>query len=201
MCQVAFQLAAHNRRSAAFPFDWVITSFDSIYAFLANEGAFFLDSDKVVFIDNRPIPQLEDGPPVFFVTETVYHFQFLHDFELSPNFMKDYGTIKEKYDRRIKRLLDVLHSNKKVLFIRRGITYQQAILLDDLLHTRYPQLNYTILALDSTEEIKYNWNLERVKNFYLRECIPMRWDGDPEAWLEILNCFPIKPGITDSVID
>ena len=61
----------------------------------------------------------------------------------------------------------MLHSNEKILFIRRGISYQQAFILDDLLHTSYPNLNYAILAVGSTEEMNQNWGLERVKNFYL----------------------------------
>ncbi len=198
MCQVAFQLSTHNQTFATFPFDWVLTPFESLYSFLASEGAFFLDIDKLIFVTGKPSYL---NATMTYIEDTVYHIQFLHDFALSPDFLKNYYGIKAKYDRRLKRLLNELHSTKKILFIRRGISYQQAILLDNLLHNLYPQLTYTIVALDSTEEIKQDWKLGRVKNLYLRELSPWQWYGDTQAWLEILSQFPIKPCSKKVVID
>lgn len=187
MCQVAHQLDVNLLRNVAYPFDWVIIPFPSLYFFIANEGQHFLQPDRLVFFDNHPDAL---GEVKSFVKEMNYQIEFLHDFALSPDFMKDYNEIKEKYDRRVLRFFELLKSTKKILFVRRGITYKEAVSLDKLLRKKYPHLDYTILALDNTEEIKKEWGLKRVKNYYLRELEPWSWVGDPWAWNEILQRFP-----------
>ena len=190
MCQVAHQIEINSMRSAAYPFDWVITPFPSLYFFIANEGRFFLEPDRLVFCEDQP-----DGTGKeikSFIKDLNYHMEFFHDFELSPDFMKDYPAIKEKYNRRIERFFELLRSKKRVLFVRRNLNYKEAVLLDKLLKKKYPQLRYTILALGDTQDMKSNWKLKRVKNFYLRELEPWSWVGDPWAWNEILQQFSLK---------
>ena len=72
MCQVAWQLSHHNLRGPAFPFDWVITPFDSLYLFLMHEGFGFLDRDNLVVVHDE-IPHIEDS---------LYRIKLLHDFEM-----------------------------------------------------------------------------------------------------------------------
>jgi hypothetical protein len=179
LCQVAWQLSHHNLRGAAFPFDWLITPFESLYSFLMIEGANFIARENLVVVYGE-IPHIEDS---------FYRIKFLHDFSMSPVVLENYDDIKKKYDRRIKRFFELLHSNKKVLFIRRGITYEQACRLENFFNTYYPNLNYTILAVGSTEEMNHDWKLEKVRNFYLGE---FGWQGHPDAWIKILNHFPIR---------
>lgn len=190
MCQVAKQLSLHHCRKEAFPFDWIMCPFDGLYRFIANQAEHFLDRDTLIFVDDRPD---YIGGKRSFIEDTVYRMQFLHDFEKPPYFLRNYDKIKAKYDRRVDRFFKVLNSDKNVLFIRRGITYEETVLLDDLIHARYPQLNYTILALNSKLENYENWGLKRVINLYLKEKKPWHWTGDKEAWTEILNQFEIEP--------
>lgn len=191
MCQVAHQLDINNKRGPAYPLDWVIVPFPSLCFFIANEGQLFLQPDQLVLCENQVDGQ-GNGNVQTFIKDLYYQIEFVHDFEYTHDFLKDYATIKEKYDRRVERFFELLNSKKKVLLVRRGINYQQAVLLDELLKQKYPKLNYTILALDNTEEIKQNWGLKRVKNYHLRELTPWNWVGDPWAWQEILSQFPIK---------
>ena len=196
VCQPAGNLHANQMRFQAFPFDWAITPFESIYKFIAGEGKGFLDKETLLF---------NVAVPVFNVTGVLdlrYGVYSVHDFEYSVNdntntpkyfhevTVKNYDAAKAKLERRIKRLFDALHSNKRVLLVRLGITYSEAIRLDALLHTQYPQLDYVIVAIDNSEEAKYDWGLKRVKNFYLER--KTKFESRLEDWTKILTQFPFE---------
>lgn len=198
LCQVPHQLSVHKLRTAAFPFDWAITSFESLYQFIANEGVCFLDSDKIVFVNH---PSDYHANATSYIEDTVYHIQLIHDFELNENYMQDYEKIKSKYDRRVKRLIDALHSDKKILFVRRSMNFEQAVLLDELLHTNYPQLNYTLVALNNSEESLHDWGLQRVRNFRLRDLIPYEWWGHNGDWAAALSQFRLKDPVPQDIFD
>ncbi len=189
-CQVARAMHYNGIRYHAYPFDWLFSPFDSVFEFIAKRGVHFLDKDTLVFVTGKPDYL---GGHRDHILDTVYGLQLLHDFEASPNFLKDYDSMKAKYERRVARFFAALDSKEKILFIRHGITYMQAVLLDQLLHTRYPQLSYTILAVDNTEEMKRDWGLQRVKNVYLRQTEPWVWWGDDAAWKEVLRHYSVTP--------
>lgn len=187
-CHVTDQLVSNDLRGPAFPFDWNLTSFESIFQFIANEGKNFLDKNKVAYVWG---PRLI-GPEWGYIEDTVYHIQFLHDFVIGANFMKNYSTVKSKYDRRVKRFFSALRSNKRLLFVRLGITREEAVRLDDLIHSKYPTLDYTILAVDFTEEMKADWEMERVQNYYIEPIKGPIWLGPADAWKAILSKFALK---------
>lgn len=130
------------------------------------------------------------------VLDTTYNIQLLHDF-YAPNYLQNYFEVKAKYDRRIKRFFDLMLSNKKILFVRLGLTREQTEHIDYIIHALYPSLNYTLLVLNSDEQYTHDadWGLERVRNFYLRQTFPYFWSGDTLAWTEILSQFPVLPSI------
>lgn len=181
-CQVAYQLKENHKRSESFPFDWIQSTFEGVYQFILEEGKNFLSKDHLVFAGNKGN----------YVQDPYYQMLFLHDFESPSDFMKEYDFIKAKYDRRVNRFFQALNSEAPVLLIRLGITREQAALLSELIHTKYPRLNYTILALDHTEEIRENWNIKRVINLYLLQEDPHNWLGDHEDWKRILSQFHIE---------
>lgn len=192
-CQVAWQLEANNMRKFAYPFDWVHTHFDSLINFIVNKGANFLDADKIAVIGPYP-----GDPSRLHVIDVVYGIISYHDFRANPPF-ENYWEVKAKYDRRIKRFFDLLNSNKKVLFVRYGLTRPQVEFLDGLLHFLYPTLSYTILAVNDDPEYLADWGLERVRNFYIQQTLGM-WKGDSARWKEILSAFSLSPkikGISD----
>ena len=78
-------------------------------------------------------------------------------------------------------------TDKRILFIRKRITREHAINLDTILLKIWPHLDYLILALDGSEEAKSDWQLDRVRNFYLRQPVPYVWKGDNDAWKEIFE--------------
>lgn len=188
-CQVAWQLEAHCVRKAAYPFDWLITHSKALNAFLCRKGKGFLNWDKITVIRAYP------GDPAHLeVVDQMYGLVSLHDFLANPP-MENYYEVKAKYDRRLARFFELLNSNKTVLFVRQGSSCAEIKELDSLLHTLYPNLSYTILAVHNFEEYKTDWGLERVKNYFLTQ-IPGDWAGDFDKWGEILGRFIIHPALT-----
>jgi hypothetical protein len=188
-CQVAWQLKLNNLRPYSLPFDWLVIPCSAIIKLLDNNFNNFLAKESLTFINKQPYPHIRDH---------LYSINLLHTFTLSENFLDTYDEVKAKYDKRTARFWHLINQGKKVLFIRKGITKIEAIDLDLVLQRLYPSLEYTILALDATniyysnEEIKENWELERVINIYLKQTEPYTWQGDSKAWKEILSDFDIK---------
>jgi hypothetical protein len=182
-CQVAYQLKKNNLRSCALPFDLLITPFDSLRKLLEHNFDQFLAKNNLAFIT---------GPDKYII-DTQYGVRLIHDFKLSEEFLQDYDTIHDRYARRVKRFYDIIQTNYKIVFIRKNITKQQAQELSTLIHTLFPHLEYTILALATTEEIKQPWDIPHVQNYYLRQKEPYTWKGDDTAWQEILSNIEIKP--------
>lgn len=55
-----------------------------------------------------------------------------------------------------------------------------------------------LVALDGTQEIESDWQLEAVRNYYLRQPQPYIWIGDPEAWKEIF--YALELDVSDSQV-
>ena len=175
-CQVAYQMRLHGIRAEALPFDWNITPFSALEKILKDRFEHFLEKEHLVFIHNEKEK---------YILDTYYGIRFLHDFKLDENFMDDYEKIKIIYERRIERFLNLLQESNHALFIRKKVTKDQAIILRELLKELYPNNNFLILAVDNSDEIKTDWQLENIKNFYLRPPVPLSWKGDASAWEEI----------------
>jgi hypothetical protein len=186
-CQVAIQLEHNGIRHFAYPFDWIVTHAEGLGSFIVNQGAHFLDRDKVVYVG-----EYAGNPPYQFVMDTHYGFESYHDF-LPPHIKGNFEEVKEKFQRRIKRFFALLNSNKKILFIRTDVTRAEAEYLDNIIHTMYPKLVYTFVALNMTDDFRTDWGHPRIKNFYL-EINPAVWQGDSVRWKEILSNFTVtKP--------
>lgn len=185
-CQVTWQLEANGMRKVAYPLDWVVTPYESLLYFISQRGAGFLNQNQLSVIG----PYSGDESRLH-VIDSVYGIETYHDFLSLPP-LSNYAEIKAKYDRRIERLFALLNSKKRVLFVREGSTRTQIEYLDDLIHSSFPKLNFTILAVHHDEDYHLNWGLKRVKNFHLTQ-VEGDWRGDCNKWKEILSQFSVKP--------
>lgn len=184
-CQAAWQLEGSGMRRFAYPFDWLVTPFHGLIPFIANQGAGFLERDKLEIIKTLP------GKATFLhVADLTYDIHFIHDFHGTES-IDNYDKIKSKYERRIQRFFSLMQSNKKILFFRVQVTRDEVIVLDNLIHTTYPNLDYTLVAINDSSDAEHDWGLERVRNFYMRQSID-NWQGDGERWKEILSQFTVK---------
>ncbi len=183
-CQVAFQLEHNGVRTLAHPFDWFHTPIESLLKFIANEGKNFFDLDKIYVMGAYP-----GDPARLQVYDTVYGIISYHDFLSFPH-LSNYAEIKAKYDKRIKRFFNLLQSNQRVLFVRQDVSKEQAEYLDEVLHSTYPNLSYTLIAINNTEEYKTPWNSPRIENFYMESIGD--WRGNFLRWQDILSQFKIN---------
>jgi hypothetical protein len=179
-CEVAHQMIARKLRRYALPFDYLVTTAESVGAMLDQKFAGFLDPGNFVL-------RLEDG----WIEDLRYGTQLLHDFRVTDAFLSDYDMVRERYQRRIDRLFGILESSRRLIFIRKGITREQALELDATLTRLFPHLDYLLVALDGTEEMKSEWHLPRIKNMFLKQAVPWVWTGDDGAWAEIFAALEV----------
>lgn len=174
-CGVAGALQDYQLRDAAYPFDWIVSPFESLCTMFETNFKDFLNKHSLKI---RP-----DGGAVI---DTLYNFEFVHDFpthesinesengastagQIRHNFLEYFANIESKYVRRIERLRNILQSQHKVIFIRnRDITMDQAMAFCNLLETQFPQLDFLLILVDDENKMTINMDLyhPRIKNFY-----------------------------------
>ncbi len=204
-CEGTQQLRNHNLRFEAFPFDWNQTfDIDGLLRILENDFSNFLYKDYLV-------------PQGVFVKNTYYNINFIHDFpnsvtrqasddaeisdlgEILANFSDALPIVKQKYDRRIKRFQEVLLSGKEILFFRTHTTPEEARNFVQRVSAKFAnKLNFTLIILHNYADLRSNWNIQRVKSFYMTEYLfPVFnpnlenlkvWWSDKE-WLQVFQAL------------
>jgi hypothetical protein len=177
-CQPAYQMNRNGIRYYALPFDTLITPFAALQKLLENKFDQFLKPEQL---------ELRGTENDKYILDTYYDVRLLHDFPKEEGFMQEYERIKTTYDRRTARFLTLIAQSKKPLFIRKKITRAEASILVSLLSTLCGHSNFTLLALDGSEEAKENWGIDNVENRHLRQPLPYVWRGDDAAWEEIFS--------------
>ncbi len=158
-CGVAGALRDFKLRNEAYPFDWIVSPFDALYKMFETDFATFLLKESLVIKDKSA------------VVDQLHNFRFVHDFpthghintsehEESPvgtiryDFLNYFDLIKAKYERRIDRFRNRLHSHDKLIFIRnRDISIDQAFDLCALLEARFPSLDFMLVVVDDENKI------------------------------------------------
>lgn len=182
-CAPARHFQRHKLSEARFQLDWCFTPFEALYCALCNDfNGFLLPENMSILDSNETYHEVLDAK---------YNIKFVHDFknydqnyENSSVAIRDYGHNKEKYDRRIKRFYKALSIGKEVYFFRAATKKAEAIVLRDLISKKFPQLTYTLVALNNTPDYKKPWNEPHIKSFFLEdpECASLtdemntRWD-------------------------
>jgi hypothetical protein len=179
-CNLAMALRKFNLRQASYPFDWLISPFESLYQAISEDFQHFFEPNSLTL-------RMSDRYGVL----DYYGFHFVHDLpSTNPNtsesdaidpgenhmlggFLRDdwrdfVPMVQEKYQRRIKRLHDLLSSSEMVYLIRLGdMVRAQAIQFRDLLTQKYPNLQFVLVVIGRNSEAQGDWNLENIKNFYI----------------------------------
>jgi hypothetical protein len=176
-CTTSDMLRIHNIRCAAFPFDWIRSSFDGLCNLLQDDFLDFLNPEYLTFENT-------------FIFNRKYTLTFHHDFPaertegrvdyLKENYLDFIGDVSGKYQRRIERFYEVLNSGRIIYLFRLSSytrpwnldlsfqTKDRVIKLRDILSNKFPNCNFILVVIDSTEEYKTDWQLDRVKNFYIQ---------------------------------
>lgn len=198
ICSAAGALRESGLRTAAYPFDWMISRFDSLYRALEDDFAHFLEENSLHL--RRDKQGIVD----------YYGFEFVHDFPtiktsisqdpsddnpITQNRIRDdwrefIPVVREKYLRRIERLKQTLSGSDKIFIFRHfGINRNQAQAIRDLLKRKYPQLDFTLIAVGNSTAMANDWNLSNIRNFYLNDS--KVW-SNPEEWKKIFQTLGLE---------
>ena len=153
-CEVAHVLRDTKARSAAYPFDWLLTlNPEGFVSLLQNNFESFLKQDC--------LKQIPTG-----FTNTLYDIEFRHDlYGMDTSFEEYLPTIQEKHQRRISRFRNLNDFSGKVFFLRSAypphypplttghtncfvITSIQAKKLQEALVRLFPKLNFTLVIVN-----------------------------------------------------
>ena len=158
-CDVAFMCKEFNMRNCAYPFDHIVT-YDGITKILENNF-------------NNFIPEINENTINNHVFDKNYNTKFIHD-----NFLLQED--KDKYKRRIDRFLEILNTNKKIVFIKKGHSihhhnelhnivneYEEVKKLNEYLKTNYKNLDYEIVIILLCKKCNCNINNENIDNIKL----------------------------------
>lgn len=119
-CSISHKLIKKNLRKNAYPFDWLCCPQKGLYNLIKNDFNNFLED--IIICKKEHGRYLDDSGVIKFNKDYIYpiiskeyKLLFLHDFKnLSET---EFKTVKSKYSRRIKRLLDLLKSKDEVIFV------------------------------------------------------------------------------------
>ncbi len=103
-CGVASSMSKNGIRSISGPFDWYFSSFEGVLKCLDTDFECFLNMDNLV----------HEGGKLF----VDKHLGFRYPHEIKESLEHDFDTIKDKYCRRIERLLEIEKSSEGICFLR-----------------------------------------------------------------------------------
>lgn len=103
-CRMAQALRDLKIKDYALPFDWTLTSCEAIYRAFSYDFSNFVSRDDC-------IEESLDHHPGSLVLNLKYNVNVTHERRITKEAI-------EKYNRKVERMLEILGSNSKVLFIR-----------------------------------------------------------------------------------
>jgi hypothetical protein len=195
-CQPAWFLRKNKLRVQSYPLDWTLTLTDPLCTLLETDFEDFFEKPNLQVEGHN-----EEGK--LLVVDTKYGFNFVHDFTEKHLFDEEYPPLKEKFNRRVSRLLEVLNGTERVLFVRIRIQAEEARKITAVLNKKFPNLPYTLFAVDNTEEIREDWKIPNVVNQYLetapdQDAVNKKYD---KSWKKALGRFRFQVDRKNASVD
>ena len=141
-CDVGFQLRMHGEENVAHFFDWLAGS--------AAAAIKVFEADFDVFHPDHL--ELRTNVTPHYVRDRVTGILFYHQFPLyrgnvSPDFLLNYDSFIKKFEYLAARMRDYLRS-KPVTLVRRDITQAEALRLEAVVLSQYPEADVQFLYLN-----------------------------------------------------
>lgn len=116
-CACSSYLRRFNLQEYSYPFDWLTNAdFFTRMDLLVNDFKGFLEKENLVQLDKSAfkgnIDEFND-----YYADTKTDFYFYHDFDTKIPFDKSFILVKEKYQRRIKRLYHQIQKSQNILTV------------------------------------------------------------------------------------
>lgn len=164
-CTPGLILRFFDLKQASLPFDWIeVKLFDNLLKIFEDEFKDFLNKKYLKHIKHDVI--IETTVNTFDNTEVKnktkvylnekYNIKFMHDFSNDISFNESYEEVYLKYNRRIKRLYDILKDNKPISFIfyYPDLTNEKITKLENILKGINKNINFKFYIITSNINIK-----------------------------------------------
>ncbi len=194
VCLAALQLRKNNLRPFAGPLDWMSSpSLPNVSRLLKNRFKGYMD--KANLVPSGYSTGVDSKEQYLCLTDTGYQIISSHDFKASQNTftnLASYPEVRAKFDRRIKKFLNILSNGKRILFIRTEGTFEEVLELDSVL-SELVKNEYAILLVNHTSTsdlIEKDWPIATVCAIELPNV--EKWQGNDDYWREIFKQMTIK---------
>ncbi len=157
-CSCSQTLRDNRLQYFSYPFDWLYGSnFLGRVNILLEDFQFWLNKEDLEYAGKREFPL-----PCNIYKNLKTGIVFNHDFPLNVSLEESFFKVKEKYNRRIARLLNQIKTSKSVLFVyierpdvREEVLQKDLIKAYELLQNKYKNTDINILYLFSTREVDF----------------------------------------------
>lgn len=139
-CSVAIELEKNGFREGSLPFDWTISSLESVIQLIDNHFADFFSIDD--YYQNKQFPN--------YYANLRFDIEFYHEFTEFKGFEKQFPLFVSKFNKRIERFYSFL-SDGPVLFLRYIKDSDEMFFIN----SNYSSINDVLKSFNSANEIKF----------------------------------------------
>ena len=174
-CSCSELIRSLNYQNYSYPFDWIA-------------GCTFLERSKILINEFKDFINKEDLEFLQFASITnndVYknksnNLVFNHDFTSGVDFNEMYIKVKEKYNRRINRLLENIKNSQNILILYLETPIKNHPYINDneiiegfnLIKQKYPNKNIDLLYFTNLKDkkiVNLNNNIKRIYLYYKKD--------------------------------
>lgn len=172
-CSGSYALRKRNFQIYSLPFDWLMGSdFLSRINLIKNHFSNWFNIEDFELVDKRFSPE-----PRNIYKNKKTDITYSHDFPLNEDLDKNFIEIKEKYERRIKRLYNSINKSKKILVLYILNPWTKEVVSDEtlirgqkILSEIFENKEIDILFLELNGETKeVNGNIRKIGYFETKE--------------------------------
>lgn len=188
-CQAAKILQTFNIRKAAYPMDWMIcNNFEKV--------SLAFQEDFIHFLNPKFLEYKKTS-----IYNSHYEFYYNHFFPLKgmeaigevrvggildENFLSYLPIVKNVQGKRIDRLLNLLKSKDRIIFIRTHANSSEASIFVNTIKNKYPKLDFLLVVINEHNNSDQSWEIPEVINFFLT-CEKGRVWWDRTQWDSVLR--------------
>lgn len=175
-CDVAFQLRMHGAENIPHFFDWLGGSIESFINIIAADFNVF-DAENLTYVTDHTFRHVKDR-----VLDLAFWHQFpLIDGHTTADYMLFYPTFIKTIQFRARRFREYVTSHS-VTLVRRDITQDEALRLEDVFFNRFPNADAQFLYLVH-EDDEFQTPHGHARHIP-RTSFSL---GEPEVWINILT--------------
>lgn len=169
-CSCSETLRKSGLQFYSYPFDWLYGSdFSKRIDIFLNEFKRYIEKEDLEFLS--PTNEAPINPCIVY-KNNFNDIVFNHDFFQGIDFETMYPIVKEKYNRRISRLLNQIKKSKNILIAyiqtpheKNKINNDELFKAIEKLEQKYPNKNFNILYLQCDISMKFeNYTIEKLND-------------------------------------